>query len=293
MRSQEDAGLDAEAQNALARNASTFLLAAIRELADQLNAVADAADKTQAILSIPAERSLVRLHACTPLRSLRAEQLQPQHRLGINLRHMGLLRSLLLPQSTGRSILLVEMVARTVKHIIRAKLAAMRATAWKLQRRPSDFEVRSLAASVMNMVRPPCPALPWPALRTRRSQVSGADPDAASFWREELTPKLMLRYGSVALSPSEAADLFATCVVGIRCAPRRAASAQSATRLASDPAPAQPAAAVRERDRGGDEEQGAALQRGRRLCGLRHEGAPGQRARSAASAQHRARAGEQ
>lgn len=102
------------------------------------------------------------------------------HRAGISVRHAGLLRSLLPRGHALRRTLLVEVVARTLKNVLRCWLRGAGTDPNSPGRLPSEFSLRLAVVGFANLV-------------------SGAHPRSEAFWADEVEAGVRRRFGSVAL----------------------------------------------------------------------------------------------
>lgn len=105
------------------------------------------------------------------------------HAAGINLRYLGRVRF----HSTSnliRSVLMVEMISRTVKHILRKKMRSL----MKRLKAPISSPFRTLVVTILNLV-------------------FGSSPEATAFWNERLKPQLVFYFPSC-LSREERRETF-------------------------------------------------------------------------------------
>ncbi len=120
------------------------------------------------------------------------------HRRGLNLRHIGVVRSLIpapawvenpsaeaRAAASARQLLLVDVVARTLKNLLRERLRHILLT----EDAGSDLAFRRRVADFLNLV-------------------SGAHTRSDEFWRVAVPPEVELRFGACALLPLETPRLF-------------------------------------------------------------------------------------
>ncbi|CAM9859639.1 unnamed protein product, partial [Chrysoparadoxa australica] len=117
------------------------------------------------------------------------------HAYGVNCRHLGLVRACIPVQAEGsataaqvRELLLLEIVARTIKQLVRDyQRRWMRA-----QRSTSSSGICMVLLQVLNLV-------------------SGSHASTEAFWSNNVKNGLMARFGAVALTEEERADLAKAC----------------------------------------------------------------------------------
>ena len=145
---------------------------------------------------------------------------QEIHRQGINVRHMGMLRSLVRTNEAARLTLLVEIIARTLKNLLRAWLrqpvetleirrilggSAGFASSSALQA-ASAFIARRKIARFLNLMCSSCPP--------SANGLTNANSRSDDFYSSVVLPALTERFGDVSLTAVERADLSG-CVAPI------------------------------------------------------------------------------
>ncbi|CAM9962933.1 unnamed protein product, partial [Ectocarpus fasciculatus] len=112
------------------------------------------------------------------------------HRHGVNVRHLGKVRSLLIEQNRPedgllKEMMLTEMIARTLKNILRC----FQRTWMKAERSTSEQGMRMLVVGFLNLV-------------------TGAHVNSATFWKEKVLTGVLQRFGLVSLTTSERRDVL-------------------------------------------------------------------------------------
>ncbi|CAN0000068.1 unnamed protein product, partial [Ectocarpus sp. 4 AP-2014] len=111
------------------------------------------------------------------------------HRHGVNVRHLGKVRFLLMEQNKPangllKDMMLTEMIARTLKNILRC----FQRTWMKAERSTSEQGMRMLVVGFLNLV-------------------TGAHVNSATFWKEKVLTGVLQRFGLVSLTTSERRDV--------------------------------------------------------------------------------------
>ncbi|CAM9632019.1 unnamed protein product [Ectocarpus sp. 8 AP-2014] len=111
------------------------------------------------------------------------------HRHGVNVRHLGKVRFLLMEQNKPengllKDMMLTEMIARTLKNILRC----FQRTWMKAERSTSEQGMRMLVVRFLNLV-------------------TGAHINSATFWKEKVLTGVLQRFGRVSLTTSERRDV--------------------------------------------------------------------------------------
>ncbi|CBN78661.1 conserved unknown protein [Ectocarpus siliculosus] len=111
------------------------------------------------------------------------------HRHGVNVRHLGKVRFLLMEQNKPengllKDMMLTEMIARTLKNILRC----FQRTWMKAEKSTSEQGMRMLVVRFLNLV-------------------TGAHINSATFWKEKVLTGVLQRFGLVSLTTSERRDV--------------------------------------------------------------------------------------
>ncbi|CAM9964281.1 unnamed protein product [Ectocarpus sp. 12 AP-2014] len=111
------------------------------------------------------------------------------HRHGVNVRHLGRVRFLLMEQNKPenellKDMMLTEMIARTLKNILRC----FQRTWMKAERSTSEQGMRMLVVRFLNLV-------------------TGAHVNSATFWKEKVLTGVLQRFGLLSLTTSERRDV--------------------------------------------------------------------------------------
>jgi hypothetical protein len=137
------------------------------------------------------------------------------HSRGINIRHAGLLRSLLSNQKSANGVtLLVEMLARTLKNMLREWLRDT--TPLKTNTYNSNAAAAGGAGALVDEDEAQSQSQSEFFNKTKTVEFlnliagSGSDDSSTSrsFWQDQVLPNLCARFGSVALTVEEQANLF-------------------------------------------------------------------------------------
>lgn len=112
------------------------------------------------------------------------------HRRGINVRHIGLLRSSIVHNQSARDTLFIEVVARTLKNLLRSWLRGAMAEFDVNGEEPSEFEIQNRVSLFLNLV-------------------SGSHLNSDFFWKSIVRPGIFQRFGACSLNDSEKENLKA------------------------------------------------------------------------------------
>jgi hypothetical protein len=138
--------------------------------------------------------------------ALRVPVSEAVHRRGVNIRHIGLLRSYIRVNMEAKETLLIEVVSRALKNLLRQRLRhAMRSFARRSNNpnigmegfvgggagvaSPSEYLIRLDVVDFLNLV-------------------SGSSPKSPDFWHILVRDAISERFGEIALSPIERSALF-------------------------------------------------------------------------------------
>ncbi|CAN0145489.1 unnamed protein product [Scytosiphon promiscuus] len=118
------------------------------------------------------------------------------HRHGVNVRHLGKVRSCILEREDDRDknrvvldAMLTEMIARTLKNILRS----FQRMWMKEERSTSEHGMRMLVVEFLNLV-------------------TGAHPNSRKFWQEKVLVGVLQRFGLAALQVAEKNDIWQYCI---------------------------------------------------------------------------------
>jgi len=127
------------------------------------------------------------------------------HQRGINMRHLGAVLSLVSPNSEAATLIIVEMIKRTLKNVLRSYIRneiKERSSAYTIKESVVLFLNTVCGSRVGSVMVPTAAAAPAPTATTTASTGSELQ-ECTIFWQQRLPAALQLRFGVVqgALSP--------------------------------------------------------------------------------------------